>query len=115
MNFNNHDRQDRLKKIILREVTNRFELYNNEEHKLRYRFSKESAFFVCDMVRDILQRPKKHNGAIPVELHVDAHSLGFMLLDIFRWLLEISTSSVSHAYRTWWQKFHGCCLSMWST
>ena len=68
--INNVEHEDRIQRVRLRDAYNPFEFYNDTEFRSRYRMTKESVQFICDMTRDALQRPTQRHGSIPVELQV---------------------------------------------
>ena len=65
---------------------------------MRYRFGRDSIHFICDLLRDDLQRPTKRNHALSVETQVLA-SLRFLASGSFQQVvgdvLGINKSPVS--------------------
>ena len=54
----------------LRDQSNPFEFYDGIEFQARFRFSKDTTMFICDMMREALVRPTRRHSPIPVELQV---------------------------------------------
>lgn len=63
-------RERRIPRHVLRDLHNPFEFYSDNEFRARFRFSKDSTIFICDMLRENLTRPTRRHYPVSVELQV---------------------------------------------
>jgi hypothetical protein len=74
------------------------DVFTNEEIRARYRFTRESIYFICDLLHDDLVRPTNRNHALSVETQVLA-GLRYLASGSFQQVvgdvLGIDKSSVS--------------------
>lgn len=65
-----HHLERRIFRNNLRDLNNPFEKYTQNEFITRFRFSKETTIFICDMLRENLSRPTQRHDSVSVELQV---------------------------------------------
>lgn len=61
---------ERVQRKILRDKMNPFEMYTCEEFLLRYRFTKDTTIYLCDLLREKLTRPTQRHDPVPVEFQI---------------------------------------------